>query len=405
MGVLVIVIKIFEPIISYINSQSENDSLFPKTAENGYPYAEQINYNLQDIKQISHYLLEKNKENVQNIPLKISTFNLCSFGKQINICKDNQQCFQSLKNNINENNNNYIYHNTKSFSTDEYLNNEKIIELFQEENQFNSKNFINKIELPFYYKLINGYDSYINIISKDTNLIKEITHNEVKLNNLLDFYSLFLFAYIKQGNITKDLAINKLMSYKEEELINQINQIKMGERKELDKIFNINLIENIINCLPDSDMRYSFSIDINSILSMQSILLDNNKIENNFFNFVFFKLNQGINYIFTEDEKLRINAEFYQKYKIYFISIYWIISLAFVYFCNKYFLSHKEFYGQKSRLGKSMNNSQELKKYKRYQQNLQKIIQKQNRSKYSPEELKMIENLTKKKDDYIITKN
>lgn len=399
-GVIIIILKIYDPVISHLNSQSQNDSIFPKTAENGYPFTDQINYNLQDIKQISHSLLEKNKNKIENIPINIPS-KICSFGTQSNICKDNKKCFDSMKKNKNGNNKNYTYH--RKIAKDEYLNNDKVIELFKEENQFNSKN--NIIEKEFYHRLINGYSSYINILNNDINLIKEITHNENKLNDLFYLYSLFLYSYIKKDNITKDLAINKLMSYKEEELTAQINKITENEKKELKNILTINLFNNIINCLPDNDMRYSFTIDINSLLAMQSILFDKNLKQNKFFNFAFQRFNQAIYNIFVEDEKLRTNAYFYENYKNFFIAIYWIISLAFAFYCNRYFLKHKEFYGEKSRLGRNLNKSEKMKKYAKYQLNLKKIMQKQNRNKYTKEELEMIEKLTKKKDDYIISKN
>lgn len=399
-GVFVIVLRIFGPILKYINDQSANDSIFPKTAENGYPFTDQINYNIKDIKLISHSLIEKNKHKTQPNPsLTLPTFNFCSFAEQINICKDNKNCFEYL-NKIKEGN--YNYHNFNEYSNN-YLNNENIIQLFLEQNQFYDEKLGQKIEIPFFYEVVNGYSSYLNIISKDNNLIKLITHNEIKLNNLFYFYSLYLLSYIKRSNITNDIMINKLMAYKEEEIMNQINMIDIFTKNELKKIWDNNIIEKIINCLPDFDRRYSLLLDINSIKTIQNILFGDKT--NDDFDFVFEQLNKGINYIFMEDDKLRTNAEFFINYKSYFIGIYWIIATGFIYYTNKYFLKHKEYYGKKSRIGKNIYTNEQLKKYKKYQENLKKIMQKQNRSKYTAEELKMIENLTKKKDDYVISKN
>ena len=399
-GVFVIVLRVFDPLLKFINDKSANDSIFSKTAENGYPFIDQINYDIKDIKLISHSLIEKNKnKKMQNPLFTLSKFNFCSFAEQINICKDNKDCFIYLSK-IKEGN--YSYHNLDEYSNN-YLNNDNIIQLFLEQNQFYDKKLGQKIEISFFHDVINGYNSYLNIISKDDNLIKLITHNEVKLNNLFYFYSLYLLSYLKRSNITNDITINKLMSYKEEEIMTQIEMIDISTKSELKKIWDTNIIQKIVNCLPDFDRRYSLLIDINSIKTVQNVLFDN-KI-NGDFDFVFEQLNKGINYIFMLDDKLKANAEFFNNYKCCFIGIYWIIATAFIYYSNKYFLRHKEYYGQKSRIGKNIKTNEQLKKYKKYQDNLRKIMQKQNRSKYTPEELKMIENLTKKKDDYIISKN
>ena len=52
---------------------------------------------------------------------------------------------------------------------------------------------------------------------------------------------------------------------------------------------------------------------------------------------------------------------------------------------------------------KNINANSEYKKYLRYQENINKM-QKKNRSKYTKEEIEMINKLTRDQKDYIISK-
>ena len=60
-------------------------------------------------------------------------------------------------------------------------------------------------------------------------------------------------------------------------------------------------------------------------------------------------------------------------------------------------------YKSKNRTVKNINTNSEFKKYLKYQDNIRKI-QKRNRSKYTKEEIEMINKLTKDQKDYIISK-
>ena len=57
MGLLIILLRIYGFLISLINDYSENIYIFPKVGENGYPFEESIQYNLEDINQLSTFLL------------------------------------------------------------------------------------------------------------------------------------------------------------------------------------------------------------------------------------------------------------------------------------------------------------------------------------------------------------
>ena len=102
-------------------------------------------------------------------------------------------------------------------------------------------------------------------------------------------------------------------------------------------------------------------------------------------------------------EKIKERSKIFSLIQKYCFYVYWGISAIIIYFCNKYFIKHKEFYTSKNRTIKNINSNAEFKKYLKYQENIRKI-QKKNRSKYTKEEIEMINKLTKDQKDYIITK-
>lgn len=398
-ALLIIFLRIYDPLINYIEVNSENNSIFAKSGEDGFPFKELLNYNLDELNRITTSLIDKYRNSKTYIPSIHTTNNKCTFLNKIEICKDNRECFDEI-NNIKEGN--FTYHSEKEGGDTKTINNEMIINSLQDNNQFlYEKN--NMIEIPFYYQIIDGYSSYLYIYSNDINIIKRITQNENKMNNLLFLYSLYLKCYISIDQIKNNLNINRFLDNKNvKKLIASLDNLKI---KKLLLIVNRILVENVLNCIPDLDMRYSYLIDFQSISNMLQILFNkkNDNYSSKMFNFLFFKLSNRIKNIFLLDEKIRQKSKIFCLIRKYCFYSYWGIAILIIYYCNKYFIRHKEFYISKNRTVKNINSNAEYKKYIKYQENIKKI-QKKNRSKYTKEEIEMINKLTKDQKDYIISK-
>ena len=398
-ALLIIFLRIYDPLINYIEVNSENNSIFAKSGEDGFPFKELLNYNLDELNRITTSLIDKYRNSKTYIPSIHTTNNKCTFLNKIEICKDNRECFDEI-NNIKEGN--FTYHSEKEGGDTKTINNEMIINSLQENNQFlYEKN--NMIEIPFYYQIIDGYSSYLSIYSNDINIIKRITQNENKMNNLLFLYSLYLKCYISNDQIKNNLNINRFLDNKNvKKLIASLDNLKI---EKLLLIVNKILVENVLNCIPDLDMRYSYLIDFQSISNMLQILFNkkNDNYSSKMFNCLFFKLSNRIKNIFLLDEKIRQKSKIFCLIRKYCFYSYWGIAILIIYYCNKYFIRHKEFYISKNRTVKNINSNAEYKKYIKYQENIKKI-QKKNRSKYTKEEIEMINKLTKDQKDYIISK-
>ena len=401
-ALLIIFLRIYGPLINYIDKNSDDNTIFAKYGESGYPFKESLKYNLDDIQQITLSLIKKYENNKLIIPNTELTSNACSFLNKLEICTDNKACFEEI-NNIKEGN--FSYHKKEEYNNTKILNNDIIISLIQEKNQFLSKDNNYMIEILIYNKIIDGYSSYLNIFYNDIYLIKQVTQNENKLNNLLFLYTLYLRSYTITDKIKNNIKINKLMEYQEENIKKEISSLNKLNVEKLFLLINKIIPDNIINCIPDADTKYSFLIDFQSINAMLEILFNKPKSQNNnkIFNFLFFKLTNVIDNIFVLDETIKERSKIFSLIKKYCFYIYWAISAIIIYYCNKYFIKHKEFYKSKNRTIKNINSNAEFKKYLKYQENIRKI-QKKNRSKYTKEEIEMINKLTKDQKDYIITK-
>ena len=204
-GLLIIVLRIYGFLINFLHEYSENIYIFPKVGENGYPFEESIQYNLEDINKITSFLLKKNQRILK--PITLFTSNQCSFVGQINMCKGNNNCFNEM-NVIKEGS--FIYHENETENNNMEIKNSLILNLLQDQNKFKDKNNIEK-ELPFYYKMIDGYSSYLSILSNNIDSIKNISKSEEKMNNLLFLYVLYLKAYTSNYKIANDFNINKIL--------------------------------------------------------------------------------------------------------------------------------------------------------------------------------------------------
>ena len=201
---LIIFLRIYDPLISYIKEKSENNSIFAKYTDSGYIFKDSLLYNLDKIRRVTTSLINDYKHNEFEIPIpQISTIK-CSFLNKLEICKDSKECFEEI-NLIKAGN--FLYHKETGYNNSKILNKEKIINLIQENNNFSTKNK-DMIEIPFYYQIIDGYSSYLNLLSSDITLIKEITQNESKINNLFFFYLLYLKCYKIIDNVIYDIKIN-----------------------------------------------------------------------------------------------------------------------------------------------------------------------------------------------------
>ena len=400
-SILIIVLRVYDPIKIYIFEHSENNTIFAKSGENGYPFLESLKYDINDVKQITNSIITKNKNNLKLIPIPQTTPYRCSFLNKISICNDNKDCFDEITD-IKEGK--YLYHKKDEYNNSKIINNDMIINLMQEKNQFlYEKN--NMIEIPFYNQIIDGYSSYLSIISNDINLIKQVTHDENKMNNLLFLYVLYLKCHTINDNIRNDKKINKLLEYQKENIYKEKASLDELKIEQMLLITNKILREEIVNCIPDLDARYSFFIDLQSIYSMMQTLFKVNKGQNylKMFDFLFYRLTNAINNLFILDDEIYEKSKKFVLFKKYCFFIYWGISIIIIFFLNRYFVKHKEFYKSKNRTVKKANANSEYKKYLRYQENINKI-QKKNRSKYTKEEIEMINKLTRDQKDYIISK-
>ena len=383
LGLIVILIRIFGMIYGYLTKKSNNDSIFPQNTENGYPFFDSIKC---DITNLIHILesdilnsTDINKTNELNFISFINSFKSseCAFSDIINICQDNEKCFNELtKKKINTDLN---------FSELYHINNEgkmkisNIIKLIQEKNEFFvGDNDKNTKEIESYYKIFSGYNSYLNIKlyqqqenKNNYDSLKQITNYEEKVNNLFYTYSLLLKAYI-------NLYPNKLLSSKKES-INYIdeclrenddqftNKKSILYKSDLNKQILYNIITNdifkIINCIPDFETRFSYNLDIKAIqTTIFSLLNENNdknpvtKNDKKIFNFFLKEFSKAIKTIFLADIQIRQKANIFLKYQPYFIIIFICIAFGTLIFINRYFVKNRQYYNQGSKI---------LEKYKR----------------------------------------
>lgn len=397
----IIFLRIYGPIINYIEDNCENNSIFAKLGENGYPFKDSLDCDLNDVKLITKSLINKNKDNKNLIPITQKTTNRCSFLNKLEICSDNKECFEEI-NNINEGH--FLYHKKDEFNNTKILNNEKIINLIQEQNQFlYEKN--NMIEISFFYKIVDGYASYLSLLSNDTNIVKQVTENENKMNNLLFLFTLYIKSHTINDKIKNNIKINQLLEYQEENFDKEYNSLDNLKKDQLLLIMNKIIRENVINCIPDLDTRYSYLIDFQSIYAMLQTLfkIKRNNINIRMFDFLFNKITIAINNIFILDDIMKERSKNFCFINEYFFYVYWAISAIIIFYCNKYFLRHKEFYKSKNRTVKKVNSNIEYKKYLKYRENIKKL-EKINRPKYTKEEIEMINKLTSNQKDFIISK-
>ena len=446
--ILIVLFRIFNVLEKYFKKHSYNNSLFPILTEDGYPFFNAINCDIKQLTSITKNILD-NHNNINDFifPDNKLLSKECSFIDKYILCKDNKECLNKI-NNINEEElfgNNKI---DKHFIENVYhskINNNRIndiigisslINIMNNKNEFISdKN--NKIEILFYNKIISGYYSFLfvkqydnniknNIHSGDTdftnyNILKQITQDENRLNDLFYLYSLILYSYNKSS---KDIIDNSTEAENNHFYLNFANEcIDLSDDKfELTKykiiprnkkIFEdilMNQVNNLFNCLYNINEKNSFNIDITAIHSMIKILSDDKNIsdyEKYSISLFLVELSKMINNIFTAEINLNNKIGVLRQNYVYIIIIYGCSSLAIIFFINKYFLKNKNKYENqkrkkelimKQKYGNIGNDNLKDKQFIKYENN-------NNNNKLTEEELEYVQKLAKEnKADFVITK-
>ena len=317
------------------------------------------------------------------------------------MCKGNDNCFEEM-NVIKEGS--FIYHENGRENNDNQIKNSLILNLLQDQNKFKDENNIEK-EISFYHNIIDGYSTYIYILSSDIDSIKNISKSEEKINNFLFLYVLYLKAYTSNYKITNDFTINKVLDNQEKNLNEVISSMDKSSIEQLVNILNVSVTDEIINCIPNLDKRYSFLIDFKSLLAMiQAILkIKPNNYEYRIFDFLFMKLNKALNYLFFLEKQAKKKYFIFSHIRKYILYLYWPLCIISIYFFNKYFIKKKEFYSENKIRSNKLIDKSKYKKLLKYQKNIE-MIQRANKNKYTKEEIDMINKLTKDQKDYIVSK-
>ena len=424
LGLLIILVRIINSILRVLGKNAENNSVFPKVSENGYPFFNSINCNIRKLIPIVEELSTQAK-NFSDKEIFFSFIDIlhtkqCSFIDQISICKDNKKCFKELNQIIPIKNLNVslTYHSSDNNGNLKISN---FITFLSEKNEFPVINSQNKIEIKeneLFNHIINGYDSYLGIKlfemrKNNYDLLKFVTNDEDKMNDLFYFHSLFLKAYTKFTGkksyleyANKCLNLSDYIPEQDDHIQNRIIEIFDEE------------IYNLVNCLPNINNRYSFSIDITAIKTMLKLLFNKNieKNDKKIFLYYFKELSKSINKIFTADMDLRKKADNYRKYQPYITLAIILIGVAILVLTNIYFVKNKDYYSQGSKLlsrkryhyyhsEKHEKYLEQLKKYKEMEENNKKNVNNSETKKVSQEELEYIQKLAKENNgDFIFTK-
>ena len=175
--------------------------------------------------------------------------------------------------------------------------------------------------------------------------------------------------------------------------------------EQLMNIMNINVKDEIINCIPDLDKRYSYLIDFKSLIAMIQTLLKikPNNFEYRIFDFLFMKLNKAINYLFFLEKLAKRRIFIVSIIKKYIPFVYWIICIVIIYFLNQYFIKKKDFYSNNKILNNKLIDKVKYKKLLKYQKNIEKL-KKVNKNRYTKEEIDMMNKLIKEQKDYVVSK-
>ena len=424
LGLLLILVRIIDTILRVLGKKSENSSVFPKVSENGYPFFDSINCHIKGLIPIVEELSNQTKsisdEEIFYSFIDILYTKKCSFNDQISICKDDKKCFNEINKIISLKNLNTSL-NYHSSDNNGKLKISNLVTFLNDKNEFPIINNQNKIEIKetdFFYHIINGYSSYLGIKlfemkKNDYDKLKFVTNYEDEMNDLFLFHSLFLKAY------TKFTGKKSYLEYANQclNLSNYIPEKNDHIQNRIIEIFE-NEIYNLINCLPDINNRYSFSIDVTAIKAMLKLIYNKNinKNEKKIFLYYFKELSKSINKIFTADIDLKNKAKNYSTYQPYITFITISLGVAIIVLTNRYFIKNKDYYSQGSKLlsrkryhyyhsEKHEQYMEQLQKYKEMQENNNKKVDNSQNKQVSQEELDYIQKLANENNgDFILTK-
>ena len=428
--VLLVIYRIFNVIEKYLKQNTHYNSLFPIISEDGYPFFNSINCDINSLIAISKQII--NNKISDNIVLDNNqlTSKECSFINKYIICKNNDECLNKINKSksktditypFSEVNLNYLYHSELTdFKVNNLLGISSLVNIINNKNEFIDKNN-NTIEISFYHKLFSGYYSFLTIKQYDNNiknnkhtgdndyynvkLLRQITQDENKLNDLFYLHSLILYAYINNNheNLTEfgDLNIflnyaNQCIELSDDQFLFVKNKIIIKNLKIFDNIFMKDIMD-IINCIPDIYERTSFMVDLTAFNTMIKIISEEKNIsdyEYNALKYFLYQLSKRINDIFNTEIELKTKINLLKQNHIYILIIYGFLSLAVIFFINRHILKNKN----KMKRKEIINNQ-------RYNKIPQNIGNENNKKQLSEEELEYIKKLAREnKGDFVIAK-
>ena len=445
--ILIVIYRIFNVLEKYLKHNSYHNSLFPIISEDGYPFFNAINCDISSMLSITKQIVNTDNFTQLSFPNNLLLSKECSFINKYNLCKDNKECL----NKINRNNNIFIENNLKNLYHSElgdykiknFIGISSLINIINNKNEFSDRNNNkNKIEISFYHKIISGYYSFLMIKQYDNNIkknlhmsdndyfnyniLRQVTQDENKMNDLFYLHSLFLYSYIKinknnkNENDTDSDDLNFIINYSNQciELSDDwfsITKNKILTPKNLkifEKIF-LNEIMNIVDCIPDVYERNSFLVDLTAFNTMIKILSESKDLSISQFEYSSLKyfleeLCQRINDIFNAEIEVKTKVNLLKQNHIYIIIIYGCLSLAIIFFINKHFIKNKSKYENK-RKRKEENDKRKYynlsKNIEKNNNNINKYNDKDNKKQLTQEELDYIQKLAKEnKGDFLITK-
>jgi hypothetical protein len=285
-------------------------------------------------------------------------------------------------------------------------------------------NLIDNKENVFYYKIISGLYAFSNLNKYKDNyneISNKVAFSHEYVNNLFYLHSLLIKSILNlNGNHKKNINATLLKQLNQSNVISYINQcisinnIHINHIQD-DLIRKFNQIENILLNLQRNEMMSN----IKAIKTIIKIFFNINITVDEYNDFDYFlqKFVKGMfNFVSAENE-IQKNAMKYKEYEKLIMTAFISIGMVLFVFVNKYFIKHKEFYSHKGRYVK-LKKTYEMNKMKKYQDNLNKIKQKEQENQWksqgiplsqlTPEEREYVEKLTgsesSKGNDFIITK-
>ena len=438
---LLVIYRIFNVIEKYLNKNKNYNSLFPIISEDGYPFFNSINCDINSLISISKQILSNKNSPSIELPTNKLFSKECSFINKYFICINNKECLNKINQKNSQNyiypfsieSLNYLYHTElNDFKIKDVLGISSLINLINNKNEFiDNKNNKNKIEIPFYHKIFSGYYSFLSVKQYDNNIkknihigdndyynyniLKQITQYENKMNDLFYLHSLILYSYIKinkkniNENTTEFENLNIYLNYANQciELSDDKfdyikNFIIPKNLKNFEKIF-LKEIMNIIDCIPDIYERSSFMIDMTAFNAMIKIIIEENDIsdfEKDSLKYFLIEISKRINDIFNAEIELKNKVNLLKQNYIYIFIIFGCLSLAAIFLINRHLIKNKN-----KRNKKEITNKQRYNNFVGKNSNGNNINNNNNKKQLSQEELEYIQKLAKEhKRDFVIAK-